>query len=78
MEGSAAPFVGGLLTGLREGVEAALIIGILAGYLVKIGRADRLVSVWVGVAAAVFLSLIAAILIYAAAGGLTEIGRAHV
>ena len=71
MEGSAAPFVGGLLTGLREGVEAALIIGILAGYLVKIGRADRLVSVWVGVAAAVFLSLIAAILIYAAAGGLT-------
>lgn len=71
VEGSVAPFVGGLLTGLREGVEAALIIGILAGYLVKIGRADRLVSVWVGVVAAVFLSLIAAILIYAAAGGLT-------
>ena len=39
-------WVGGFLTGLREGVEAALIVGIIAGYLVKIGRSDRLGVIW--------------------------------
>jgi len=45
--------VGGFLTGLREGVEAALIVGIIAGYLVKIGRADRLGVIWAGVLSAI-------------------------
>ena len=35
---------------LREGIEAALIVGIIAGYLKQTGREDRLPSVWFGVA----------------------------
>lgn len=39
--------------GLREGMEAALIVGIVAGFLARQGRRDALRQVWVGVAAAV-------------------------
>ena len=61
---------GGLLTGLREGVEAALIVGIIASYLVKIGRADRLSSVWLGVAAAVAASATIGVLAFLLLGSL--------
>jgi high-affinity iron transporter len=41
--------------GLREGVEAALIVGIVAAFLVQEGRRDALRPMWIGVGAAVVL-----------------------
>ena len=46
-----------LLITLREGLEAALIVGIVLGVLRKLGRADRGRVVWAGVVAAVIVSL---------------------
>ena len=42
---------------LREGIEAALIVGIIASYLARTGRSAYLPAVWVGVLLAAALSL---------------------
>jgi high-affinity iron transporter len=46
-----------LVIGLREGLEASLIVGIIASFLAKNGRRDALRATWIGVIAAVILCL---------------------
>src|SRR3954451_11106542 len=45
--------------GLREGIEAALIVGIIASFLRQEGRRDALRPMWLGVAAAAAICLAA-------------------
>ena len=63
-------FTSGLLTGLREGVEAALIIGIILSYLARTGRGDAFGRVWIGTAVAIVASLVAGIVLFATVGEL--------
>ena len=44
------------LTGLREGLEAALVVSILMSFMVRSGHRDRIPALWAGVAVAVILS----------------------
>ncbi len=45
------------LIGLREGMEAALVVGILVAYLVRSGRRQLLPQVWAGVGGAIAVSV---------------------
>ncbi len=47
--------------GLREGVEASLIVGIVAAFLQQQGRRDALRAMWVGVIAAILICTAVAI-----------------
>ncbi|HXS71072.1 MAG TPA: iron uptake transporter permease EfeU [Patescibacteria group bacterium] len=55
---------------LREGLEAALIVGIIGAYLVKLDRRDALRGVWVGVGAAITLSIVVGLAVVATVGRL--------
>jgi high-affinity iron transporter len=61
---------------LREGVEASLIIGIVAAFLVKEGRRDALRQMWAGVAIAVALCMGVAVLLRVVGHDLPERGQA--
>jgi high-affinity iron transporter len=61
---------------LREGLEASLIVGILAAYLVRIGRRDALPRVWAGVGAAIGLCVAVGLVLVATIGELPEIIQA--
>jgi high-affinity iron transporter len=56
---------------LREGLEIALVIAILAAYLVKSGRASMLRSMWVGVGAAAGVCIAAGLAFHLLVGNFT-------
>ncbi len=51
------------LIGLREGLEAALIVAILVAYLVKLDRRAQVARIWAGVGAALGLSVLVTVLL---------------
>ena len=65
-----AALTSGLVTGLREGVEAALIIAIICAYLAKTGNKDQFPLVFLGAGTAIGLSAILGILLFVTVGGL--------
>ncbi|MDQ3879934.1 MAG: FTR1 family protein, partial [Chloroflexota bacterium] len=62
----------GLLTGLREGVEAALIVGIILAYLGRTGNARHFGKIWIGAGVAGAVSLALGVVLYLTLGGLRE------
>jgi len=70
-----AEMIPALLISLREGLEAALIVGIILAYLVKTGNRDKARAIWWGTALSVLLSVLAGAVIFLTAGGIE--GRAE-
>jgi high-affinity iron transporter len=64
-----------LLITLREGLEAALIVAIVLGYLKRLRREGDFGPVWLGTGTAVAISLIAGVAVFATVGELE--GRAE-
>ena len=60
--------IAGLVTGLREGVEAALIVSIILAYLAKTGNRRHFSKIWIGTAAAVAVSLIIGVGLFVTVG----------
>ena len=65
-------FTSGLLTGLREGVEAALIVAIICAYLAKTGNRRFFPTVFAGAALAVGAAAILGIVLFATVGSFEE------
>ena len=65
-------FTSGLLTGLREGVEAALIVAIICAYLAKTGNRQYFGTVFVGAGLALGLSAILGIVLFVSVGSFEE------
>ena len=60
----------GFVTGLREGVEAALIVAILLAYLNRSGNGAQASRIWLGTGLALLLSVAAGVVIFQTAGSL--------
>jgi high-affinity iron transporter len=65
-------FTTGLLTGLREGVEAALIVSIILAYLARTGNQRRFGRIWLGTAASIALSGGVGVVLWVSIGGLSS------
>ncbi len=62
----------GLLTGLREGVEAALIVAIVLAYLAKTGNRRHFPKIWLGTGLAIAVSIVIGVLIFVTVGTFEE------
>jgi high-affinity iron transporter len=60
----------GLLTGLREGVEAALIVSIILAYLARTGNQRHFARIWIGTGAAILLSVVVGAILWFSIEGL--------
>jgi high-affinity iron transporter len=65
-------FTSGLLTGLREGVEAALILAIICAYLARTGNRRHFPKIFAGAGLAVLLSALLGIAIFVTVGSFRE------
>ena len=66
--------VGSGLIGLREGLEAGIVVMILVAFLVKADRRDALKWVWLGVAAAIVMTIAVFLAIQFSAYTITGLG----
>lgn len=64
--------VAGLMTGLREGVEAALIVSIILAYLAQTGNRRHFGKIWVGTGVAVAVSVAIGAVLFVSFGGFSE------
>src|SRR3954452_8409201 len=62
--------MGSFVIVLREGFEAALLVGLILGVLSKTGNREHMRAVWLGVAAAIVSSVIVGAILFAAVGEL--------
>src|SRR4051812_10674981 len=60
------------MTGLREGVEAALIVGIILAYLAQTGNREHFPKIWIGTVAAFAMSALLGIVLFVTVGEFEE------
>jgi len=60
----------GLLTGLREGVEAALIVAIICAYLARTGNRQHFSKVFAGAGSAIAVSAVLGVVLFVSVGEL--------
>ena len=65
-------FTSGLLTGLREGVEASLIMSIILAYLARTGNGRQFGKIWLGAGAAIAVSVAVGLILFTTIGGFEE------
>ena len=68
----AGALTSGFLTGLREGVEAALIVGIILAYLAQTGNRHHFGKIWAGTVTAIGVSLALGVTLFLTLGGFEE------